>query len=173
MTEGIMQGVCKIVACFCCGKDTNNPKFCSRSCSAKVTNKVPKRKIIRVCTRCDSVVRNSRSSLCEKHFLHHRENFYRDKTLGEYRNKNSVRGFHSSWTNSHIRIFARNWLKHLTKLPCKKCGYSKHVEVAHIRAVSDFRDDELLRDVNSADNIVQLCRNCHWEFDNGFLDIIK
>ena len=85
---------------------------------------------------------------------------------GMSRNKNSVRGFHSSWTNSHIRIFARNWLKHLTKLPCKKCGYSKHVELAHIRAVSDFRDDELLRDVNSADNIVQLCRNCHWEFDN-------
>lgn len=62
--------------------------------------------------------------------------------------------------------FARSWLKEITLLPCAKCGYDLHVELAHIRAVSDFSDDELLSEVNSSDNVVQLCQNCHWEFDN-------
>jgi len=134
----------------------------------------PKRKCKKVCSRCDKIVRNYRSTLCEEHWLEHKENQYRDKTLGEYRTKLSVAGKHPSWINAHVRSFARSWLKHLALECCRKCGYDKHVELAHIRAVSDFQDHELLRDVNSEDNVIPLCPNCHWEFDNlerdGFFD---
>ena len=49
---------------------------------------------------------------------------------------------------------------------CANCGYDKHVELAHIKAVADFDDDTLLSVVNSPDNVLSLCPNCHWEFDN-------
>ena len=87
-------------------------------------------------------------------------------TIGEYRDRPSVRDKHPSWSNTHIRSFARSWFRYKTKLPCAHCGYDKHVELAHIKDIASFPDDALLSEVNSEDNIIQLCPNCHWEFDN-------
>ena len=53
---------------------------------------------------------------------------------------------------------------------CAKCGYDKHVELCHIKDIANFDDDSLLSEVNSRNNIIQLCPNCHWEFDNGYRD---
>lgn len=52
------------------------------------------------------------------------------------------------------------------KKACNICGYDKHYEIAHIQAVSDFSDDAKIEDINSIDNLIALCPNCHWEFDN-------
>ena len=49
---------------------------------------------------------------------------------------------------------------------CSRCPYSKHVEVAHIKAIASFSEDTLLSVVNHPDNLVVLCPNCHWELDN-------
>lgn len=49
---------------------------------------------------------------------------------------------------------------------CNSCGYDKHYEVCHIKAVSDFPDEALVEEINSIDNLMALCPNCHWEFDN-------
>lgn len=155
-----------MINCECCGKETQNPKYCSRSCAARVSNKTPKRKLTRTCSQCDNLVLSYRHSLCEKHFTERKENQYKDKTLGEYRNMQSVAGKHPSWVHAHVRNFARSWLKHLTKQPCRHCGYDKHVELAHVKAVSSFGDSSLLSEVNSEDNVIPLCPNCHWEFDN-------
>lgn len=54
---------------------------------------------------------------------------------------------------------------------CMVCGYDKHYEVAHIIAVSDFDDDVLVSEINNIDNLVALCPNHHWEYDNGILTI--
>lgn len=32
---------------------------------------------------------------------------------------------------------------------CAICGYDKHVEIAHIKAVSDFDDSALISEINS------------------------
>jgi predicted restriction endonuclease len=109
---------------------------------------------------------NYRKYRCEHHLELYKANKYKTKTIGEYRNMISVKGKHASWLHSHVRNFARSWLKHLTKLPCKFCGYKEHVELAHIKGVSEFNDKELLSVVNSEKNVIQLCPNCHWEFDN-------
>lgn len=53
--------------------------------------------------------------------------------------------------------------------PRLKGGYDKHIEIAHIKAVSDFSDDSLISEINDKNNLVALCPNHHWEFDNGFL----
>ena len=52
---------------------------------------------------------------------------------------------------------------------CVICGYNKHIEIAHIKAVSEFSDDTLIYEINDINNLVALCPNHHWEFDNGLL----
>lgn len=88
------------------------------------------------------------------------------KTLGEYRNLESVKGKHPSWVYAHVRGMARSKFKKLLSLPCAHCGYSKHVELAHVKPLSSFPDSALLSEINSEENVIQLCPNCHWEFDN-------
>ena len=155
--------------CEYCGKPTNNPRFCSRSCSAKLTNKEkPRRKLAKKCTNCDNTVRNYRSSLCESCYQVWKGRFVNDLTIGEYRNKESVKNKHRSWLHAQIRYFARSWNKDLVESSCAKCGYDLHVELAHIIPLADFEDSIKLSEVNSKQNLIQLCRNCHWEFDNGF-----
>ena len=153
--------------CNLCRKETTNPRFCSKSCAAKFNNKkFPKRKLAKICTKCENLVKSHRHTLCSIHFEEYRERFKNDKTLKEYREKASVSGKHPSWINAHVRGFARSWLKHLTDRPCAKCGYELHVELAHIKGLSEFDENTLLSEVNSENNVIQLCPNCHWEFDN-------
>lgn len=161
-----------VVQCANCGKDTTNPRFCSRSCAAIVTNKEcqkKKRKPAPKCLDCESPAKDHRSLRCAKHQKIHQDQMriaYRGTKIGEYRNLMSVKNKHPSWINSHVRQFARSWNKEIVDSPCEKCGYSKHVELAHIKAVSEFDDDATLWQVNNPSNIVGLCPNCHWEFDN-------
>jgi len=39
--------------------------------------------------------------------------------------------------------------------------------VCHIKAVSDFDENTPIVIINSIDNLMALCPNCHWEFDNN------
>lgn len=150
--------------CLNCGAETVNPKFCSKSCAATYNNKLyPKRKCSKVCNVCGDPVKHHRRRLCEFHHQERMSGFkYHNKTIGEYRNSPSVKNKHPSWVHSHIRLFVRSWLKHLTKEPCRHCGYDKHVELAHIQAVSSFPDSALLSEVNSETNVIPFCPNWHW-----------
>jgi hypothetical protein len=153
--------------CLHCQAETLNPKFCSRSCAATYNNiHFPKQKTKKICLVCSESVLSHKHNRCAQHWKEYQHNLHRNKTIGEYRNKVSVKGKHPSWIHSHIRSFARSWLRDLVDLPCAHCGYDKHVELAHIKAVSEFDDSILLSEVNSKENVIQLCPNCHWEFDN-------
>ena len=160
-----------IKKCPECGKETNNPKFCSRSCAATHTNKIsPKRKLQRKCTRCNEhVVRNKRSTLCTSCFETKKEVSIIGKTLGEYRNRESMKGKHQSWLHNSIRAMNNHHNRKLKELSCQFCGYSNHVELCHIQPVSRFPDETLVTEVNNPGNILVLCPNHHWEFDNGIL----
>ena len=52
---------------------------------------------------------------------------------------------------------------------CERCGYDKHIEVCHVKAVSEFDDNDKISEINKASNLLGLCPNCHWEFDNGIV----
>lgn len=56
---------------------------------------------------------------------------------------------------------------------CIVCGYDKHYEVAHIKAVSSFDDRVLIDEINTSNNLIALCPNHHWEYDNNELDILN
>ncbi len=168
--------------CLNCKKETSNPKYCSHSCSAKVNNrrdKSPKRsKILRTCKECSSQYRTSSGHrsriLCSRCVLSYkrlRTKYSKQTTLREVRNSLAVKGKHPSWIHSRVRVNNKSWNKGLAKLPCQKCFYSFHVELCHIRDIADFPDSTTLGEVNDPTNILVLCRNCHWEFDNGHLSI--
>ena len=61
--------------------------------------------------------------------------------------------------------------KHYKHQECKVCGYDTHIQVCHIKSVSSFDDDVLMSEINSIDNLVGLCPNHHWEFDNGKIEL--
>ena len=92
------------------------------------------------------------------------------KTKGELFNNRK------NWQSarSAIQKNARNVFKNKNKqLKCYICGYDKHVEIAHIKPVSEFDDNTTIAEINNIDNLIALCPNHHWEYDNGFLKISK
>ena len=91
-----------------------------------------------------------------------------DKTKGEL--FSSRKNWQSA--RSTIRKFAEAAFKEANPSPkCAICGYHHHVEIAHIKAVSKFEDSATIREINSIDNLIGLCPNHHWEYDNGILEL--
>lgn len=162
--------------CKHCGIETANPKFCSRSCAAKENNiSVAHNKARpRACTRCGVIFTREyayKSNLCPSCFGWASKASLSKKTLAEYHSFFSVQGKPPSWKNVHIRSLNRSWNADLTKKQCSNCGYSKHIELCHRRAVANFPENATIGEVNAPENNVVLCPNCHWEFDNGLLVI--
>jgi 5-methylcytosine-specific restriction endonuclease McrA len=147
--------------CKNCNKETQNPKFCSLSCSASYNNRVnPKRKR-NPKYRCKCGKRKKYSALlCRKCRTRENEKTpIKDLYYGNDANK-----------YAGIRGRARTTFFNNNKIPlCKICGYDKHVEVCHIKAINEFSDDTPIGIVNSLNNLIGLCPNCHWEYDHGLL----
>jgi 5-methylcytosine-specific restriction endonuclease McrA len=149
--------------CLHCNLETQNPKFCSMSCAAKHNNKkYPKRiRSIIYCQNCGLEKPNSvhkESKYCRVC----RPNYGQDLTLAQAIYKKH--GAPNAYTL--IRVRARQIAKSINLVKCSKCSYDKHIEIAHIKAISDFSQDTLISEINSLDNLLALCPNCHWEFDN-------
>jgi len=170
------------IACIQCSKivikkigdiKRSENQFCSRSCAATYNNfKFPKRKLSKKCSNdnCSCLVRNYKSTLCQTHWdeykLTQKENLMQS-TIGDYRARimNSSKNYNMGSLHAGIRGLAGSWFKHLKKIPCHNCGYSKHVELCHIKPVASFPDNATVGEINHPNNIIQLCPNCHWEFD--------
>jgi 5-methylcytosine-specific restriction endonuclease McrA len=146
--------------CICCSTPTANQKYCSRSCAAKINNKIPKRKKTKYyCENCkkECEYRRKYCELCFKHCT------TPDFTLQEA----VYEKHHRSSAYALIRSRARLTDKAKRITACEKCGYDKHVEVCHIKPISDFSPNTKLSEINSETNLIILCPNCHWEFDHN------
>ena len=66
----------------------------------------------------------------------------------------------------YIREKARRIIMHSKITSCEKCGYNKHIEVAHRIQVSSYSDNTLISTINERSNLMILCPNCHWEYDH-------
>jgi len=156
--------------CCVCGKLTKNLMCCSKECQRKsfiktrncllCNNSIPTAlSTKKYCAKCQDKYRN-----CEFIF-----NLSRFKliTIGELRNKYQVYQMHAK-----IRCWARRLYGNYNKsLSCKICNYNLYCEVCHIKPVSQFKDSDNIYDVNHIDNLVVLCPNHHWEFDNGYISL--
>lgn len=149
--------------CDFCGQSTTNPRFCSTSCAAKYNNHhFPKRKTQKrewVCVECGNPT-SERRKYCDDCVPNQYD--WMDRSIGglsrdEYNQMYRV-----------VRSLARRIYSESGRpLRCVVCDYGDYVEICHIRAISTFDKRVLIREVNQLENLVALCPNHHWEFDNG------
>jgi hypothetical protein len=154
--------------CLNCGKETSNPRFCCRSCAAIVNNRLyHKRHPEGTCVRCSGPISKGRTYCISCFKIKQNETMKSSlyyKTLSEQYNLRSYQ------KNSRIREWARRIYQFSDKpKQCINCGYDKHYQVCHIKGISTFDGDALISDINSLNNLIALCPNCHWEFDHGLL----
>lgn len=156
--------------CQHCQVKTDNPKFCSRSCATSYNNSIkPKRKrsgnLFYNCSSCgkDIISKYQNCRECSKE--ENRESWL-NKTLDEVYGPEGNSRF--SQVGS-VRILARKIYFKSMPSGCRVCGYNLHVEVCHIIPISEFPRSATVAEVNDLSNLVGLCRNHHWELDNGFI----
>lgn len=150
----------------------NRTAFCSSSCAAKRNNRGVQRNPPkpRTCAKCETVfyrTKSSRNRACCQSCYEPRDRSKHKRTLKECQNKNSLSGKHPSWKSSYVRQACYSLNKAIKDSPCQFCGYAAHTELCHIKPVSSFDETATLNEVNHPDNILVLCSNHHWEFDNG------
>lgn len=162
-------------ACKTCGKETKNNKFCSRSCSAKTNNignhyHKPRQKICKNCSAVFEIFRGNICKTCKEKTKEIRTLEIISKkstTLKDLFDRSSMKGLPRAMRFVEVRNTARSWNKHWES--CAVCDYQLHIEICHIRPVSEFPDTSTLGEVNDPLNIIGLCPNHHWELDNGFM----
>lgn len=139
--------------------------FCSRSCAASFNNK-DKPKRTRQCKICKAQALPRKQTKYRYCAIHLPTRCKKDEqlTICDLLKNSSDR-----FTNIRMRAKA----KFKDQKTCQACGYDKHVEVCHIKPISQFSLTTLISIVNDLSNIKILCPNCHWEFDNGVLDLDK
>lgn len=139
--------------------------FCSRKCAATYNNKLyPKRPHTNMCRLCGDRTKKGSAKYCEKCYPDFCLKSNSEKTIEEIENSKQNTRY------SPIRRHARNQMKNVPKV-CKNCGYDKHVDCCHIIPVCSFPKNTKLSIVNNKNNLIFLCKNCHWEFDHGLLKI--
>jgi hypothetical protein len=104
------------------------------------------RHISKTCVKCHSIVRGTS---------------YKNKTIVD------LKEVHGRYWSGPIRENARR--RFTGAKCCAICGYDKHYEVAHIVALSAQPLTARISEVNAPENLIGLCPNHHWEFDNGVL----
>jgi hypothetical protein len=144
-------------------RSKSGKQFCSSSCSATFTNKTAiKRPRKMVCKKCPKPILSG-YIYCENCYIakHRLANKTLLEAIGSRNDANKYTG---------IRGNARKIFKDSAiPLCCLVCGYTNHVEISHKRGIASFPLETLVSEVNSIDNLMPLCPNHHWEFDNGFL----
>ena len=137
-------------------REARDKKFCSRSCSASYNNST--RKIGKQCNSEKKVKVEAEEKTVPKKVI----TFLSLTRLELY-----TRSLNNYAARSAICKNARYVYKKSDRDKfCSECNYTKYYEVCHIKAVSDFNDDSLIREINDLDNLIALCPNCHWEHDN-------
>jgi hypothetical protein len=89
-------------------------------------------------------------------------------TKGELRTASKTFQYYQIYVNRHARKVYNESEK---PAHCKVCGYSLHTEVCHIKGLKSFHDDVPVKEINDISNLERLCRNHHWEFDNGHISL--
>ncbi len=141
--------------CLRCGNNLKKQqtKYCSKTCRLKPPA---------FCKNCGHKVKRINGQdrafceLCKQDWAGRGDKVLRDVIYDIH---------HKSSAFSLVRSRARAIVKDEPQV-CEKCGYDKHVEVCHIKAISTYEMNTLLSVINDRKNLVLLCPNCHWEFDN-------
>lgn len=149
-------------------------KFCNRSCAAKFNNKQKIKS--RPCSFCGQTIfgRITNKKCCADCFANYKQLYsiqrlksVQNITLSKLRRIYDLNEFHAK-----IRGWSRQTYSNYNKPnSCKVCGYKLHCDICHIKPISDFAETTLITEVNHIDNLIALCPNHHWEFDNKIITL--
>lgn len=157
------RGTGKTYACLNCNTISRNKKYCSQKCSAISTNKNRKKKTY-YCKKCNDILSIGYTGRTTCNSCKNKRSY---RTLKELRQKYDTNDYHSI-----IRADARSiYKKSKNPYVCYNCNYSVHVQICHIKPIADFEENDTIIVINDISNLVALCPNCHWEFDNGYLKL--
>ncbi len=157
----------KQIRCINCEKFHSNSKFCSRDCYFKYSMKyyTYRQKQPKYCNKCNQIffygwTSRKRCNDCSEQYKD-----WSNITWGQFRKDRP-----NFQAHARLRQIART-IYHRTDKPklCTNCGYDKFYEVCHLKPIADFDESSFISDINSLDNLVALCPNCHWEYDHGLL----
>lgn len=150
--------------CLKCGGDVatgpgRTGKFCGRSCANSYNNSIqPKRRQVLPRCACGKVTQRA-SKTCNDCWADRNSQL----TLGQLKEK-AIR--HAQVYNV-LRQRSRRIAKSLGLTGCEVCGYDKHVEIAHIVALSKLPNETSVAEATGHNNFRLLCPNHHWEFDHN------
>ncbi len=183
----------QIVKCTYCNNDLKRTAkdvaknktgnyYCNNCYNAEGFSPVGRPKKERTCIDCFNTftynfsgIETQRSSEgrcvdCRTKFKISKENSFKLHSISEYL---KITPLTKQNLRKTISGFCRAWNISLSKVACQNCSYSKHTEFCHIIPVSFYmkNPETLLGTINDPNNILILCPNCHWEFDNGHLKL--
>lgn len=139
--------------------------FCSRSCSASFFNKRNPKRPRKEC-QCKRCGQNTGYTWRDKRTVCDACLANKKTTKKDYVDQLPYQ------VHGQIRREARSiYAKSDRPKHCVICGYSKHYHVCHVKAIKDFPPEALLKEINHKTNLVALCPNHHWEFDNGHMPV--
>jgi hypothetical protein len=151
--------------------DVRKKVFCDHHCSASYTNtkreRIKKQPVKYPCADCGKPVQKHHQRCRSCNIIINGSKLHK-RTKGDLLDNRS--GYQSY--RSSIQKNARDvYYKSGKPLICLNCGYSKHTDVCHITSVAKFPISATIAEINDINNLLPLCPNCHWEFDNNLLDI--
>ena len=120
----------------------------------------------KTCLKLNNKTLNYRCNDLQLNIDKFKMNLVHNKTKGEIFNQRC------GWQNARSAIqktARRVYEKSEKDKKCLICGYKKHYEIAHIKSVSSFENNVLIEEINNISNLVALCPNHHYEFDNNLL----
>lgn len=141
-----------MINCLNCNKETNNPKFCSSSCSAIYNNK---KRLKKECLHCGNKI-PARNKYCNNQCQKDYEKSLRIKDFLEGK-------FHNTAIKSGSETWFKKFLLEYFNYSCSICGLGTvwnnkplTLEVDHINGRCHN---------NVIENIRLLCPNCHSQTD--------
>lgn len=139
----------------------NHCRYCKKVIQIKDSDKTYDIKKKLFCnTSCSTKYLNPRKPK-KKEYLRH---LTKKDVFNEYKTYKSA--------GAYIRQDARKvFTKSGKPLSCCVCGYTHHIEIAHIQSVQNSDPLSTIAEINRIENLVALCPNHHWEFDNGILQL--
>lgn len=155
--------------CQNCNKETTNPKFCSKSCSATYNNKIHiKRQRTKKCKVCDILISSDRTFCNKECYSKGRSKRRSLKPKGYPR----LKSFRTKIKYESVQYKGGK---------CAICNYNKCIKALEFHHLDPTQKDFSISSISKSfesikkelDKCILLCANCHREVHAGILDIDK